>query len=100
MTSLPTTGEAPRPLARSALPRCCAGRVRGQRLISPRLCICAHTHSVFKEVPTYKFISVSVLIDRMKINGSLARKAVRTLEKEGCVSRTRISYQAAQALED
>lgn len=35
-----------------------------------------------KEVPTYKMISQSVLIDRMKINGSLARVAIRTLEKE------------------
>jgi small subunit ribosomal protein S25e len=40
-------------------------------------------YRIFKEVPTYKMISVSVLIDRMKIGGSLARKAIRTLEKEG-----------------
>jgi len=32
-------------------------------------------------------ISVSVLIDRMKIGGSLARKAIRTLEKEGLIKR-------------
>jgi ribosomal protein S25 len=38
---------------------------------------------IFKDVPTYKLISVSVLIDRMKVNGSIARKAIRTLEKEG-----------------
>jgi small subunit ribosomal protein S25e len=42
-------------------------------------------YRIFKDVPTYKLISVSVLIDRMKINGSVARKAIRTLEKEGCV---------------
>lgn len=38
-----------------------------------------------KEVPTFKMISQSVLIDRMKINGSLARVAIRHLEKEGLI---------------
>ncbi|KAK9895885.1 ribosomal protein S25 [Cystobasidium minutum MCA 4210] len=52
---------------------------------------------IFKEVPTYKLVSVSVLIDRMKINGSIARKAIRTLEKEGLIkpvvhSRSQIIY--------
>jgi len=59
---------------------------------------------VFKEVPTYKFISVSVLIDRMKINGSLARKAIRTLEKEGLIkpivhARGQLIYTRATASE-
>ncbi|SCV68738.1 BQ2448_859 [Microbotryum intermedium] len=40
---------------------------------------------IMKEVPTYKLISQSVLIDRMKINGSLARVAIRHLEKEGLI---------------
>lgn len=59
-----------------------------------------------KEVPTYKvraprpsssstsvvlppaqMISVSTLVDRMKINGSLARVAIRSLEKEGLIKR-------------
>lgn len=48
------------------------------------MCHCA-IYRIFKEVPTYKLVSVSVLIDRMKVNGSIARKAIRTLEKEGCV---------------
>ncbi|KAH9441709.1 hypothetical protein Pst134EA_032614 [Puccinia striiformis f. sp. tritici] len=38
---------------------------------------------IFKEVPTYKMISQSVLIDRMKINGSLARVAIQHLERGG-----------------
>ncbi|KAH8829848.1 component of cytosolic 80S ribosome and 40S small subunit [Flagelloscypha sp. PMI_526] len=38
---------------------------------------------VIKEVPTFKFISQSILIERLKINGSLARRAIRHLEKEG-----------------
>lgn len=42
---------------------------------------------IFKEVPTYKMISQSVLIDRMKINGSLARVAIRHLEREGLIKR-------------
>lgn len=40
-----------------------------------------------KEVPTYKLISQSVLIDRMKINGSLARRAMIHLEKEGLIKK-------------
>ena len=40
-----------------------------------------------KEVPTYKVISQSTLIDRMKINGSLARRAIAHLEKEGLIKR-------------
>ncbi|SGY31369.1 BQ5605_C002g01224 [Microbotryum silenes-dioicae] len=40
---------------------------------------------IMKEVPTYKLISQSVLIDRMKINGSLARVAIRQLKKEGLI---------------
>ncbi|KAK6908767.1 30S small subunit ribosomal protein S25e [Kwoniella mangroviensis CBS 10435] len=42
---------------------------------------------ILKEVPTYKLISQSVLIDRMKINGSLARRAIAFLEKEGHIKR-------------
>ncbi|GJN90894.1 hypothetical protein Rhopal_003908-T1 [Rhodotorula paludigena] len=38
---------------------------------------------IMKEVPTFKMISQSVLIERLKINGSLARIAIRHLEKEG-----------------
>ncbi|KAH8083069.1 ribosomal protein S25 [Filobasidium floriforme] len=42
---------------------------------------------ILKEVPTYKMISQSVLIERMKINGSLARKAMRTLEDMGLIKK-------------
>ena len=38
---------------------------------------------VIKEVPTFKMITPSVLIDRLKINGSLARLAIRHFEREG-----------------
>ncbi|KAI3623544.1 RPS25B [Malassezia furfur] len=38
---------------------------------------------VLKEVPTFKMITPSVLIDRLKINGSLARVAIRHFAREG-----------------
>ncbi|KAG8945424.1 hypothetical protein FRC04_000799 [Tulasnella sp. 424] len=40
---------------------------------------------VQKEVPTFRFISVSILIERLKINGSLARKVIQHLKKEGTI---------------
>ena len=38
-----------------------------------------------KEVPTYRYVSVSVLVDRLKIGGSMARVALRDLEKQGII---------------
>lgn len=40
---------------------------------------------IIKDVPTYKFISVSVLVDRLKIGGSIARVALRQLERDGVI---------------
>ncbi|TPX38815.1 hypothetical protein SeMB42_g05860 [Synchytrium endobioticum] len=37
---------------------------------------------LYKEVPTYKLITPSVLVDRLRINGSLARIALRELEQK------------------
>ncbi|KAJ3915941.1 ribosomal protein S25, partial [Lentinula edodes] len=42
---------------------------------------------IVKEVPTFRMISVSTLIDRLKVNGSLARRAIQHLEKEGHIKR-------------
>jgi small subunit ribosomal protein S25e len=42
---------------------------------------------ILKEVPTFRFISQSILIERLKINGSLARLAIRHLENEGLIKR-------------
>ncbi len=42
---------------------------------------------ILKEVPTYRYVSVSVLVDRLKVNGSLARVAISHLEKEGLIKR-------------
>ena len=32
---------------------------------------------LYKEVPTYKLVSPSILVDRLRISGSLARMAIR-----------------------
>ncbi|KAG0258891.1 40S ribosomal protein S25 [Actinomortierella ambigua] len=40
---------------------------------------------LMKEVPTYKLVSPSVLVDRLRINGSLARVAIRELAKQGLI---------------
>ncbi|KAJ3039853.1 40S ribosomal protein S25 [Rhizophlyctis rosea] len=44
------------------------------------------THDkLLKEVPTYKLVTPSVLVDRLRINGSLARVAIRELEEKGLI---------------
>ena len=40
-----------------------------------------------KDVPTYKLITTAIVSDRMKINASLARRAIRDLEKAGKIRR-------------
>ncbi len=40
---------------------------------------------LLKEVPTYKLISPSVLVDRLRINGSLARLAIKELLNKGLI---------------
>ncbi|KAL1931517.1 hypothetical protein VTP01DRAFT_9660 [Rhizomucor pusillus] len=40
---------------------------------------------LFKEVPTYKLITQSVLVDRLRMNGSLARVAIKELESQGLI---------------
>jgi len=42
---------------------------------------------LFKEVGSYRLISVSVLMDRLKINGSLARAALKELEAQGVIKK-------------
>ncbi|KAI5480619.1 hypothetical protein MNV49_000315 [Pseudohyphozyma bogoriensis] len=49
------------------------------------ICDKAIYDKIFKEVPTFKMISQSVLIDRMKINGSLARVAIKHLTRDGLI---------------
>jgi len=38
-----------------------------------------------KDVLTYRLITTAVLVDRLKINGSLARKALADLESQGVI---------------
>ncbi|OMJ12299.1 40S ribosomal protein S25 [Smittium culicis] len=40
---------------------------------------------VKKEIPAYKLITTSVLVDRLRINGSLARKALKELHETGVI---------------
>lgn len=51
---------------------------------------------IIKEVPTFRFISQSILIERLKINGSLARVAIRHLERDGQIKR--IVHHSAQLI--
>merc|ERR1711923_279812 len=41
---------------------------------------------LLKEAPTYKLITPSIVSERLKVRGSLARKALIQLEKEGKIS--------------
>ncbi|KAL9712389.1 40S ribosomal protein S25 [Leucoagaricus gongylophorus] len=40
---------------------------------------------IMKEVPTFKLISQSILIERLRISGSLARLAIKHLKDEGLI---------------
>ena len=40
-----------------------------------------------KEVQSYRLITVATLVDRLKINGSLARKALNELEEKGTIKK-------------
>ncbi|KAJ3174263.1 40S ribosomal protein S25 [Geranomyces variabilis] len=60
---------------------------------------------LFKEAPTYKLITPSVLVDRLRINGSLARVAIRELESKGLIRlvsshKSQLIYTRASKAED
>jgi|EP00669_Euglena_mutabilis_P014068 small subunit ribosomal protein S25e len=40
---------------------------------------------LYAEVPKYKVITVAVISDRLKVNGSLARAAIQQLHSEGLI---------------
>ena len=48
---------------------------------------------LMKEVPTYKLITVGVLVDRLRVNGSVARRALVELEGKGIIKK--VSHHAA-----
>ena len=45
----------------------------------------AHVHCEFQEVPAYKLITPAVVSERLKIRGSLARKALAELQQKGMI---------------
>ncbi|CDR36377.1 CYFA0S01e01002g1_1 [Cyberlindnera fabianii] len=40
---------------------------------------------ILKEVPTFRYISVSTVVDRLKVGGSIARVAIKDLEGKGLI---------------
>merc|ERR1712071_358186 len=51
---------------------------------------------LLKEVPTYKLITPSVISERLKINGSLARRAINELMAKGLIRQ--VSAHSAQTI--
>ena len=45
------------------------------------------TDKLNKDVQSYRLITVATLVDRLKINGSLARKALKDLEAQGQIKK-------------
>ncbi|KAF4550664.1 40S ribosomal protein S25 [Elsinoe fawcettii] len=40
-----------------------------------------------KDVQSYRLVTVAVLVDRLKINGSLARRAIADMEEKGQIKK-------------
>ena len=47
----------------------------------------ATSDKLYKDVQSYRLITVAVLVDRLKINGSLARQALNDLEEKGQIKK-------------
>lgn len=45
------------------------------------------SEKLYKDVQSYRLITVATLVDRLKINGSLARKALNDLEEKGQIKK-------------
>ncbi len=43
----------------------------------------ATTEKLYKDVQSYRLVTVATLVDRLKVNGSLARKCLKDLEEKG-----------------
>jgi small subunit ribosomal protein S25e len=71
--------------------------IAGQRILTPSTVKDKANHAVIldkatsdklnKDVQSYRLITVAVLVDRLKINGSLARKALVDLEERGVIKK-------------
>jgi hypothetical protein len=47
----------------------------------------ATSDKLYKDVQSYRLITVATLVDRLKINGSLARQALNDLEEKGQIKK-------------
>eukprot|EP01121_Diplochlamys_sp_Union-15-3_P007982 TRINITY_DN207_c0_g1_i1.p1 TRINITY_DN207_c0_g1~~TRINITY_DN207_c0_g1_i1.p1 ORF type:complete len:117 (-),score=29.63 TRINITY_DN207_c0_g1_i1:57-407(-) len=47
---------------------------------------------VVKDVPTMKIITVSSVSERMKVNGSVARRVIRDLQKQNLIKPVSVSH--------
>jgi small subunit ribosomal protein S25e len=45
----------------------------------------ATSDKLYKDVQSYRLVTVATLVDRLKINGSLARKCIKDLEEKGMI---------------
>jgi small subunit ribosomal protein S25e len=45
------------------------------------------SEKLYKDVQSYRLITVATLVDRLKINGSLARQALSDLEEKGLIKK-------------
>ncbi|SPO03306.1 probable 40S ribosomal protein S25 [Cephalotrichum gorgonifer] len=45
----------------------------------------ATSERLYKDVQSYRLVTVATLVDRMKINGSLARRCIKDLEEKGMI---------------
>uniref|UniRef100_A0A0B7K4Y5 40S ribosomal protein S25 n=1 Tax=Bionectria ochroleuca TaxID=29856 RepID=A0A0B7K4Y5_BIOOC len=43
------------------------------------------SEKLYKDVQSYRLVTIATLVDRMKINGSLARQALADLEEKGII---------------
>jgi small subunit ribosomal protein S25e len=47
---------------------------------------------LYKEVPTYKLITPSIVSERLKVRGSLARRALVELEEKGLIRKVSVVF--------
>lgn len=45
----------------------------------------ATSDKLHKDVQSYRLVTVATLVDRLKVNGSLARKCLKDLEAQGLI---------------
>ena len=45
----------------------------------------ATSDKLYKDVTSYRLVTVATLVDRMKINGSLARQCIKDLEEKNMI---------------